>query len=281
MDTSNSISFDPESLPEIEEFEDLQLNLDDDSSKLVMPRSEETNVNIIVDDQQSLNQEINNAVQSLVDNKLNDDDFIKNGELIVDLAVNSNDNNNLDPSNFITRNRPRYKVIFEDDDLEALAHPKYTENFQRASFFENQKAEILVSSIVLISLIIIVIYTVNYYRKRRSIIRYKSGTSSENNSTNINSSNGSHTTSNLNSTSNMESDNLSGNQKLLRELQERQEQHEMEREQQKSSIAIVMDHSGRESPNFSGVLGIADDYRIGQKSMQGSPKSVDRVSYHI
>ena len=78
-----------------------------------------------------------------------------------------------------------------------------------------------------------------------------------------------------------ESDNLSGNQKLLRELQERQEQHEMEREQQKGSIAIVMDHSGRDSPNFSGVLGIADDYRIGQKSMQGSPKSVDRVSYHI
>merc|ERR1712003_549411 len=269
-------------------------NLDEDNSKMVMPRSEETNVNIIVDDQQSLNiQGINNSVQSLVDNNKNsDDDYTKSGELIVDLqvAINSNDNiniNNLDPSNFITRNRPRYKVIFEDDDLEALAHPKYTENFQRASFFENQKAEILVSSIVLISLIIIVIYTVNYYRKRRSIIRYKSGTSSENNSTNIhsNSSNGSHTTSNLNSTSNMEneSDNLSGNQKLLRELQERQEQHELEmkREQQKGSIAIVMDHSGRDSPNFSGVLGIADDYRIGQKSMQGSPKSVDRVSYHI
>ena len=146
--------------------------------------------------------------------------------------------------NFITHNRPRYKVVFEDEDLEAQAHPKYTTNYQRASLFESQKAEILVSSIVLISLIVIVIYTVKFYRKRRSIIAYRVGANVSSDS----------------STLNMESDNISGNQKLLRELQD-----EMGRREQTS---IIIHHfSGRDTPNFGGILGIVDDCRIGQKSM--------------
>ena len=161
-------------------------------------------------------------------------------------TLNSKSIDSVNQPNFITRNRPRYKVVFEDEDLEAQAHPKYTTNYQRASLFESQKAEILVSSIVLISLIAIIIYTVKYYRKRRSIIAYNlsaNGSSDD-------------------STSNIESDNISGNLKLLRELQE---QYEMNRRGQTS--IIVHHSSGKDTPNFGRILGIVDDHRIGQKSM--------------
>lgn len=93
--------------------------------------------------------------------------------------------------------KPSYAITFETDELRQQATSEFVLNHREATLWENQKAEILVSACILIAVVLVLLWAVNYYKKRKSIIRYASGTSSGNAN--------SQTTSNINSTSNMES----------------------------------------------------------------------------
>lgn len=78
---------------------------------------------------------------------------------------------------------PKYKIEFASEDLRQQASPEYTRNHQSTSFWENSKAEIIVGSLVILAFIIIIIVSVNFIKKRRrSILRYASGSQTMTNS---------------------------------------------------------------------------------------------------
>ena len=92
--------------------------------------------------------------------------------------------------------QPKYKVIFDNQELEEFAHPEYAHNFlqkleqERAEIdvavqiWSTQKAEIIISGFILVTLVVVLVYTMNYYRKRKRRVgelRFRSEASSNNN----------------------------------------------------------------------------------------------------
>ena len=95
--------------------------------------------------------------------------------------------------------QPKYKVIFDNEELEEFAHPEYTHNFLRkleqeraqtdvaTQIWSTQKAEIIISGFILVTLLVVLVYTINYYRRRLQSgeLRFRSETSSDNNNNNL------------------------------------------------------------------------------------------------
>jgi len=108
------------------------------------------------------------------------------------------------------QNQPKigYAVMFESDELKRQASEEFVRNHQQATIWENQKAEILVSAVIIIVIIVILVFTIRKYKKytcrdsggagdlSRPRYQYGSGTSSDNAN--------SQTTSNINSSSNID-----------------------------------------------------------------------------
>lgn len=86
--------------------------------------------------------------------------------------------------------KPNYKIAFETDELAHQASSDFAKNHSPQSFWENLKAEIIVSGLIIIAIIVILVYSVNYIKKRKSsIARYASGSHTTSSFSNTNSEN--------------------------------------------------------------------------------------------